>query len=145
MITSKELVLKELSQNLTDQSILTEQKDKLEKRIILKLNTLGVKGTSYSEIIIKISGVRDKFGEAFAKVEELILRRDTIAKELNIIDETISVVSTKMKNTKTIEYKVLCGRIFDGLTLQEIADKEHFSLDRIKQVSAEISKKISCQ
>lgn len=142
---TNDLVLKELSQTIADQAILNEQKDKLEKRIILKLNTLGIQGTNYSEIVIKIAGVRDKFGDAFAKIEELILRRDNLSKELNIIDEMISNVSAKMKNAKSLNYKVFCGRVFEGLTLQEIAEREHFSLVRVKQVSAEISKKFSCQ
>lgn len=139
------IVLKELSQTLTDQAVLNEQKDKLEKRIILKLNSLGIKGTSYSEVVIKISGVKDKFADAFIKVENLIERRDFIAKELIVIDETIKNVREKMKDSKVLEYEVFNLHYFEGLTLQEIAKKKNFSLDRIKQISANISKKFSCQ
>lgn len=142
---SRDIVLKELSNILLDQTILNEMKNKLEKRIILKLNQLGVRGSSYSEVVIKISGVRDKYADAFIKVENLIERRDTIVKELKIIEDTIIDVRDKMKDSHALEYEVFNLHYFENLTLQEIAKRLSYSLDRVKQISAKISKKFNCQ
>lgn len=142
---SKEIVLKELSNTLVDQSMLKEQKDKLEQRIVLKLNSLGVKGSNYSQVVLKMSGVRDKYADAFIKVENLIERRELIQLELNLIEAVIKSVSDAMKNSKVLEYEVFNLHYFEGLTLQEIAEKKNYSLVRIKQISADISKKFSCQ
>lgn len=142
---TKEIVLKELSNTLSDQAILNEMKNKLEKRIVLKLNQLGVRGSSYSEVVIKISGVKDKYAEAFIKVENLIERRDYIVKELKVIEDTIIEVRDKMKDSHVLEYEVFNLHYFENLTLQEIAKKINYSLDRVKQISAKISKKFNCQ
>lgn len=142
---SRDIVLKELSNTLLDQAILNEMKFKLEKRIILKLNQLGLRGSSYSEVVIKISGVKDKYADAFIKVENLIERRDMIVKELKIIEDTIIDVRDKMKDSQTLEYEVFNLHYFENLTLQEIAKRLNYSLDRVKQVSAKISKKFNCQ
>lgn len=138
-------VLKELRQVLDDQRILFKEKHDLEQRIIIKLNSLGVKATNYSEVVIKMSGVRDKYSEAFAKAESLINRRDEIVKELNIIEETISYFKEISKKLNSLEYEVFNLKYLEGLTLQDIADKKNYSLDRVKQISAGITKKISCQ
>ena len=50
-----------------------------------------------------------------------------------------------MKDSKEIEYKVFNLKYFEGLTNQEIATIEHYSIDRVKQISAKISKLFSCQ
>ena len=112
---------------------------------MIKLRALGVKGTSYSEIVIKMSGIVDKYASAFAAAETLIDRRDTIVSELNILEQTIKHISDFIKNSKLLEYEVFSLKYFDGLSLSEIAKKKHYSLDRIKQISAKISKKIGCQ
>lgn len=143
MAESKKVVLKELSNTLLDQEVLNKQKDKLEERIMTKLNSLGVKVSNYSEAVIKASGIRDKYGDVFAKIEDLMHRRDIIVKELDIIAEIINYVGEKMKDSKVIEYKVFDLHYFEGLTLQEIAKREKYSIDRIKQVSANISKKFA--
>ena len=119
--------------------------NKLEKRIILKLNSLGIKGSSYSEVVIKISGVKDKYADAFIKVENLIERRDMIIKELKIIEDTIIFIRDKMKDSKALEYEIFNLHYFENLTLQEISKKINYSLDRVKQISAKISKKFNCQ
>ena len=142
---TKEIVLKELSNTLSDQTILNEMKNKLEKRIVLKLNQLGIKGNSYSEVVIKISGVRDKYADAFISVENLIERRDIIVQELKIIDDAIIEVRNKMKDSHALEYEIFNLHYFENLTLQEIANKINYSLDRVKQISAKISKKFNCQ
>lgn len=139
------LALKELNQIIYDQKLLTQEKQDLEKRIIIKLSILGVKATNYSEVVIKMSGVRDKYSEAFAKAESLIRRRDEIVKELNIIEETIACFRDISKNLNDLEYEVFNLKYLEGLTLQDIADKKNYSLDRVKQISAGITKKISCQ
>ncbi len=144
-MSARDTVLKELSSTLNDQKLLSREKESLEKRIITVLNSLGVKGASYSEVVIKISGVRDKYAAAFIKVEDLIKRRDVISQELIEIDSTVKFVSETMKDSKQLEYEVFTLHYFDGLTLQEIANKKNFSLARIKQISSDISKKFFCQ
>ena len=144
-MSARDTVLKELSSTLNDQKLLSREKESLEKRIITVLNSLGVKGASYSEVVIKISGVRDKYAAAFIKVEDLIKRRDVISQELVEIDSTVKFVSETMKDSKQLEYEVFTLHYFDGLTLQEIANKKNFSLARIKQISSDISKKFFCQ
>lgn len=140
-MNNKDTALKELSRTISDQKILLIEKENLEKRIIVVLNSLGVKGASYSEVVIKISGVRDKYASAFGKVENLIKRRDILDSELRLIDDTIRYVSETMKNSKQLEYEVFTLHYFEGLPLSKIAQKKNYSLDRIKQVSADISKK----
>ncbi len=144
-MSARDTVLKELSSTLNDQKLLSREKESLEKRIITVLNSLGVKGASYSEVVIKISGVRDKYAAAFIKVEDLIKRRDVISQELVEIESTVKFVSETMKDSKQLEYEVFTLHYFDGLTLQEIANKKNFSLARIKQISSDISKKFFCQ
>lgn len=140
-MSARDTVLKELSSTLNDQKLLSREKESLEKRIITVLNSLGVKGASYSEVVIKISGVRDKYAAAFIKVEDLIKRRDVISQELVEIESTVKYVSETMKNSNQLEYEVFNLHYFDGLSLSEIAKKKNYSLDRIKQISANISKK----
>ena len=142
---SKDNVLKEIYLTLQDKKYLEEERKTLEQRIILKLNSLGLKGSNYSDVVIQVSGVRDKFCEAFSKASELIERRDLIVKEINNIDNLISYLNEKMKTASDLEYRVFSGRVLQGLSLTEISKRGNYSLDRIKQVSAEISKKISCQ
>ena len=144
-MSARDTVLKELSSTLNDQKLLSREKESLEKRIITVLNSLGVKGASYSEVVIKISGVRDKYAAAFIKVEDLIKRRDVISQELVEIDSTVKFVSETMKDSKQLEYEVFTLHYFDGLTLQEIANKKNFFFSRIKQISSDISKKFFCQ
>lgn len=142
---SKENVLKEIYLTLQDKKILEHQKQDLEYRIMLKLNSLGLKGSNYSDVVIQMSGVRDKFSEAFSKVSELIERRNNIVKEINAIDKLISYINEKMRNASDLEYRVFSGRVLEGLSLTEISKRENYTIDRIKQVSAEVSKKIACQ
>ena len=144
-MSSDKVVLRELSKTLADQKILTQQKQDLEKRIMIKLKGLGVKGTTYSEVVIRISGIKDKYADAFSRAEDLINRRDNIIEELNIIEKTISHVSETMKNSKSLEYEVFSLHYFENKTLEEIARIKHYSLDRIKQISSNIVKKFSCQ
>lgn len=141
----RKLVLSELAGMLVDQQIFEKDKEDLEKRIMIKLKSLGVKGSNYSETVIKMTGVRDKYAEAFIKAEKLIKERDLIVEELNIINENIKFVRDKMQNSKEIEYKVFNLKYFNGLTNKEIAVKENYSIDRVKQISAKISKLFSCQ
>jgi len=144
-LETKTVVLNELSHILIDQKILNKQRDNLEERIILKLYSLGVKGSNYSELVIKMSGIQDKYSKTFIEIESLIERRSIIVKELTMIEETIKTINDKMKKSKLIEYEVFSLRYFDGLTLQEIANKKKYSIDRIKQINASINKKFECQ
>lgn len=138
-------IYKELSYLLLDQKILNREKEDLEKRIMIKLKSLGVKGTSYSEVVIKMSGTNDKYATAFGAAEKLIDRRDIIVTELTVIENTIKYISDTMKNSKLLEYEVFSLHYLEGLSLSEIARQKHYSLDRIKQISSNISKKFSCQ
>lgn len=140
-----DIVLKELYKDLLDQKILTTQKQSLEKRIILKLNSLGIKGSTYSDVVIRISGVRDKFADAFHKAEQLIKDRDLIVEELSVIENTLKEVREVMKDSKELEYIVFSLHYIDKMNLKEIADKKQYSLVRIKQINSDINKKIACQ
>ena len=59
----------------------------------------------------------------------------------------ISFVSTFLQNISgvdNLEYKVLKLKYYENrtFTLQQIADRLNYSLDRIKQVSADVEKKL---
>ena len=139
------IVLKELYKNLIDYDLLTNQKDGLEKRIIAKLNELGVKGNNYNEVVMRIGFAKDKYADVFIKTEQLIKDRDRIIEELKIIEGVLKKARELIRDSSEIEYKVFVGKYLENLSLQDIATKEDYSLARIKQVSAEINKKISCQ
>lgn len=137
------IVLKLLNKNLLDYDILTKEKEDLEKRIIIKLNSLGIKGSNYNEVVIKMSGVKDRYASIFSETEKLVNLRDETIKEIEIIENTLKSVRNSIKGSNELEYKVFVLKYIEGLTLQEIADRERYSLVRIKQISADLNKKLS--
>lgn len=94
----------------------------------------------------------DKMLSYLAELEET-----GIAEEMEEVIKNINTIQTRLKNMEIIlqgikdisgreslEYRVVSMKYFEprSYTLQQIADRLTYSLDRIKQVSAEIEKKI---
>ena len=85
------------------------------------------------------------------------LEETGIAKEMEEAIKNVSTIQNRLKRMElvlqsienisgndSLEYKVVSLKYFEqrSFTLQQIADRLHYSIDRIKQVSAEIEKKI---
>lgn len=93
------------------------------------------KMTSYL-IELEESGIAKGLQEAIAEVNSIQNRLKRM--------ETIILGVIEVSGNDSLEYKVLKMKYFDNrtYTLQQIADRLCYSLDRIKQVSADIEKKI---
>ena len=85
------------------------------------------------------------------------LEETGIAKELEEAIKNVNTIQNRLKRMEVIlqgvedisgndslEYKVMSLKYFEErtYTLQQIADRLHYSIDRIKQVSADIERKI---
>lgn len=85
------------------------------------------------------------------------LEETGIAKELEEAIKNVNTIQNRLKRMEIIlqgvedisgndslEYKVMSLKYFEErtYTLQQIADRLHYSIDRIKQVSADIERKI---
>ena len=139
---SDSIVLKELYKDLQDYDVLINQKYLLEEMITQNLNELGIKGNSYSEVVVRIGGVKDKYADIYIKTEELIIRRDKVLERINNIEKIIKKARDMMKDAKELEYKVFCLRYISGDKLEDISIKLGYSLQRIKQINLKIKEKL---
>ncbi len=95
---------------------------------------------------------QDKMVSYIAELEESGLDKEIkkIIEKIDKLQNSIYRMEMILKNVENIsgvenlEYKVLKLKYYENrnYTLQQIADKLHYSLDRIKQVSADVERKI---
>ena len=135
---------KQLKKQLDDKKILERNIRELEDRITFIIQKqLGLKGTSYSDIKLEIIGTKDdKFLNTFAKVENLEKDRLNLIEERNIIDKLIDDVSKNISNGNDIEQKVFKCRYILGLSNQQTSERLGYSIQHIKRINKEISKKM---
>ena len=84
----------------------------------------------------------DKFSKTFAKVESLDKELQSLIEEKNIIVDFIDDVYKCINNMNNIELKVFKCRYMIGLSNRETAERLGYTIDRIKQINREISKKM---
>ncbi len=135
---------KELRKQIVDRKIINTLRYGLEKRIKYKIdNQLGLKGMSFQEVKIQMATTKlDKYTKIFADIEELDNDRKKLLEEEKIIDDILENVNQQISVLNDIELKVFKNMYMEGKTQQEIANAEGYSIDRIKQISREINKKI---
>lgn len=135
---------KQLKKELDEKELLKDNVDELTERIEFIIHRrLGLRGSSYSDIKLEKIGVTDdKYLQAFAKVERLDNERELVREEKKIIDKFIDKVSNKINNMDNLELNVFKCRYILGLTQEETADRLDYSIQRVKQIDGEISKKM---
>lgn len=135
---------KELKKQIVDKKIINTLRLSIEERMQYKIDKfLGLKGMSFKEVKIQMKLVKaDKFTKVFADLEDLDKQRIDLLGEEQIIDNLLENVDSIITDFGEIEHKVFCGMYIHGNTQQEIADKEGYSLERIKQISQRINAKM---
>lgn len=135
---------KQLKKQLDDKKILERNIRELEDRITFIIQKqLGLKGTSYSDIKLEIIGTKDdKFLNTFAKVENLEKDRLNLIEERNIISNFIDDVYKSITNMNNTELNVFKCRYILGLSNQQTSERLGYSIQHIKRINKEISKKM---
>lgn len=135
---------RQLKKQINDKSVIDKNIRELEDRIRFKIQKqLGLRGTTFADIKIESVGVKDdKFLRTFSQVEHLENDRLDLIEERNIIINFINEVYKSINNMNDVELKVFRCRYLDGLTNQETATRLSYSIQRVKQINAEIMKKM---
>lgn len=135
---------KQLKRQLDDKKLIEKNIRELEDRISFIIQKkLGLKGTSYSDIKIEIIGNSDdKFAQTFAKVEKLDKEKELLIEEKKIIDDFINDVYKSIKNMNNTELNVFKCRYMLGLSNQQTSERLGYSIQHIKRINKEISKKM---
>jgi len=135
---------KQLKKQIADKKIIHDIRLGIENRIRYKIdNQLGLKGMSFQEVKIEMKTTRqDKFAKVFASIENLDKQREQLLHEEQIIEEMLNRVDENISQLNDLELKVFRGMYLWGKTQQEIANAEGYGIDRIKQISGDINKKL---
>lgn len=135
---------KQLKRQLDDKKIIEKNIRELEERIkIIIQKQLGLKGTSYSDIKLEIVGnTDDKFAQTFAKVESLDKERESLIEERKIIIDFIDNIYKSITNMNNTELNVFKCRYMLGLSNQQTSERLGYSIQHIKRINKEISKKM---
>lgn len=135
---------KQLKRQLDDKKIIEKNIRELEERIkIIIQKQLGLKGTSYSDIKLEIVGnTDDKFAQTFAKVESLDKERESLIEERKIIIDFIDDIYKSITNMNNTELNVFKCRYMLGLSNQQTSERLGYSIQHIKRINKEISKKM---
>ena len=135
---------KQLKKQLDDKKIIERNIRELEDRISFIIQKrLGLKGTSYSDIKLEFAGnTDDKFIQTFAKVENLEKDRLNLIEERNIIVNFIDDVYKSITNMNNTELNVFKCRYMLGLSNQQTSERLGYSIQHIKRINKEISKKM---
>ena len=110
-------------------------------------------GAKYSNSVSSNGGTsKDKMLLYLIEIEETGIAKDLeeAIKNVNIIQNRLKRMEIILRGVEdvsgndSLEYKVISLKYFEKrtYTLQQIADRLHYSIDRIKQVSADIERKI---
>mgnify|MGYP005801289573 FL=1 len=135
---------KQLKRQLDDKKIIEKNIKELDDRIAFIIQKrLGLKGTSYSDIKLEIVGnTDDKFAQTFAKVESLDKDRLDLIEEKNIIVDFIDDIYKSINNMNNVELNVFKCRYMLGLSNKQTAERLGYSIQHIKRINNEISKKM---
>lgn len=98
---------------------------------------------SIQEVKIQLKNSEDRYTSAFAAIEDLDKDRILLLEEESIIDGMLVKINDAIDELSEIEHKVFRAMYLRGMTQQEIADSEGYSLDRIKQISRDINAKMN--
>ena len=135
---------KQIKKQIADKRLIGITREGIEKRIRFKIDKiLGLRGMSIQEVKIQLKNNEDKYTSVFASIEDLEKDRIILLEEVNIIDEMLSKINDAIDDLNEIEHKVFRAMYLRGMTQQEIADSEGYSLDRIKQISRDINSKMN--
>lgn len=135
---------KQIKKQIADKRLIGITREGIEKRIRFKIDKiLGLRGMSIQEVKIQLKNNEDKYTSVFASIEDLDKDRIILLEEENIIDEMLSKINDAIDDLNEIEHKVFRAMYLRGMTQQEIADSEGYSLDRIKQISRDINSKMN--
>lgn len=135
---------KQLKRQIDDKAIIDKNIRELEDRIKYKIQKqLGLHGTCFEDIkILSVGKQDDKFLRTFSQVEKLDKDRLELVGEKEIIVNFIDDVYKSITNMNNNELNVFKCKYILGLTNREIAERLHFSIQRIKQLNKEIIKKM---
>ena len=135
---------KQIKKQIADKRLIGITREGIEKRIRFKIDkVLGLRGMSIQEVKIQLKNSEDRHTSVFASIEDLDKDRIILLEEENIIDEMLSKINDAIDDLNEIEHKVFRAMYLRGMTQQEIADSEGYSLDRIKQISRDINSKMN--
>jgi DNA-directed RNA polymerase specialized sigma24 family protein len=82
---------------------------------------------------LSLDRLNERLGKLEEKLELVKYAMDKLERQKNEIDD-------KLQNLEGIRYKVAYMRDIEGKKLSDIAEELGYGIDRIKQISAEISK-----
>lgn len=135
---------KQLKKQIADKKVIHATRLGIENRIQYKIDKqLGLQGMTFQEVKIQMGlSKEDRFTKVFADIEDLDNQKLELLEEERIIDEMLQDVDRNISDLNDIEHKVFRGMYLWGNTQQEIADAEGYGLDRIKQISMDINKKL---
>lgn len=132
---------KQLKKQLSDKRILEDLIRGYEDRIKLKIQKqLGLHATSYAELKIECPVVEDRFARVFGQIEKLDRERLELVEELEIINKLLENADEKMRQLKEKDMNIFRCRFFLGLTVNQTAERLHYSEDYIKERTREILK-----
>ena len=99
----------------------------------------------YFPVTVKYKPISSTGGESKDKMLGYLeeLEESGIAKDLEEAIKNVNSIQHRVAND-SLEFKVMNLKYYENrsYTLQQIADRLHYSIDRVKQVSAEIERKL---
>ena len=135
---------KQLKKQLDEKKIIDRTIKELSDRIEFIIHKrLGLKGSSYSDIKLEMVGItEDKYLQAFAKIENLDKDRKLLIEERKIIIDFIDGIYKSITNMNNLELNVFKCRYILGLNNSQTAERLGYSIQHIKRINKEISKKL---
>lgn len=135
---------KQIKKQIADKRLIRITREGIEERIRFKIDkVLGLRGMSIQEVKIQFKNNEDRYISVFASIEDLDKDRIILLEEETIIDEMLSKLNDAIDDLNEIEHKVFRAMYLEGMTQQEISNREGYSLDRIKQISRNINSKLN--
>ena len=133
---------KHIKEDLEDKKILEEEIQGLKERIKYKIqNELGLHATTFSELKVECPKIEDKFLRTFTKIEKLDKKREVLQGELSIIERTIENVDLLLSTMEDKKKKVFRCRYIWGMSVKDTAERLHYSIDYVKEITKKIWQK----
>lgn len=131
-----------LKNQLQDKLIYEKLIHILDKRIRHIIDEeLGIHGMSFDEIKVQKTEFKDRYSNAFAKVEDLDHDRQIAKKQLDIIQEFLNDVDQLIKSMNDKEKEIFRLKYIHGLSNKEIESRGIACDKTIRTYLKEIDKK----
>lgn len=113
-----------LKNQLQDKSIYEKLIHALDKRIQHLIDEeLGLRGMSFDEVKVQKTEFKDRYSNAFAKVEDLDRDRQIAKEQLDIIQQFLNEVDQSIKDMNDKEKEIFRLKYIYGLSNKEIENR----------------------